>query len=157
MSYTNSPQPYAEHTSEKIASFTGPYRFLSNFFPARVTYKGVTYLNAEAAYQAQKCRNPADKYQFKNLFPSKAKSLGKQVPLKEDWKEICRDETKGVVLSKFSQNPELREQPLETGNIPLIEKNHWGDTFWGVNLQGKGTNNLEKILMEVREELRSSR
>ena len=37
-----------------ISSFTGKYAFLSNFYPAPVTYMGQTYANNEAAFQAQK-------------------------------------------------------------------------------------------------------
>ena len=37
-----------------ISSFTGEYAFLSNFYPAPVTYMGQTYANSEAAFQAQK-------------------------------------------------------------------------------------------------------
>lgn len=35
----------------------------------------------------------------------------------------------------------------------LIERNTWGDTFWGV-YDNKGENNLGKILMKVREGLK---
>ena len=35
-----------------IDSFRGKYYFLSNFFPAEVTYNGLTYQNNEAAFQA---------------------------------------------------------------------------------------------------------
>ena len=34
-----------------ISSFTGKYAFLSNFYPAPVTYMGQTYANNEAAFQ----------------------------------------------------------------------------------------------------------
>lgn len=37
-----------------IDSFRGHNYFLSNFFNAKVTYEGVTYLNNEAAFQAAK-------------------------------------------------------------------------------------------------------
>jgi predicted NAD-dependent protein-ADP-ribosyltransferase YbiA (DUF1768 family) len=36
----------------------------------------------------------------------------------------------------------------------LTEGNHWGDTFWGVDLRtGKGRNYLGRILMSVRREI----
>ena len=41
-------------TISTIDSFRGKYYFLSNFFPAEVTYNGLTYQNNEAAFQAQK-------------------------------------------------------------------------------------------------------
>jgi hypothetical protein len=40
----------------------------------------------------------------------------------------------------------------------LVEGNRWGDQFWGVDLRtGLGENHLGKILMKVRDELRSNR
>ena len=39
----------------------------------------------------------------------------------------------------------------------LEEGNWWGDIFWGVDKKtGAGENNLGKILMKVREELRQA-
>ena len=37
-----------------INSFKGENYFLSNFYTAEVSYNGITYLNNEAAFQAQK-------------------------------------------------------------------------------------------------------
>ena len=37
-----------------IDSFKGDYCFLSNFYEAKVTYEGITYLNNEAAFQSIK-------------------------------------------------------------------------------------------------------
>lgn len=36
----------------KITSFRDEYSFLSNFYQCPLKYKGVTYPNAEAAFQA---------------------------------------------------------------------------------------------------------
>ena len=44
----------------QIISFDNEYAFLSNFYPCTVN----AYKSAEAAYQAQKCENPADREQF---------------------------------------------------------------------------------------------
>ena len=37
-----------------IQEFVGEYYFLSNYYETPVTYKGITYQNNEAAFQAQK-------------------------------------------------------------------------------------------------------
>ena len=58
-----------------------------------------------------------------------------------------------IVLNKFSQNEELREKLIATGDEYLAEGNTWHDTYWGV-CNGKGKNKLGKILMQVREELK---
>ena len=46
-----------------IDSFRGKYYFLSNFFPAEVTYNGLTYQNNEAAFQAQKTYSKEERIQ----------------------------------------------------------------------------------------------
>jgi predicted NAD-dependent protein-ADP-ribosyltransferase YbiA (DUF1768 family) len=44
-----------------------------------------------------------------------------------------------------------------TENYKLEERNNWGDIWWGVNINGEGENNLGKILMKVRNELKIDR
>jgi predicted NAD-dependent protein-ADP-ribosyltransferase YbiA (DUF1768 family) len=57
------------------------------------------------------------------------------------------------VLAKFEQFPYLAAKLIETGTATLVEGNHWGDTFWGVDHEQGGENHLGKILMAVREAL----
>lgn len=38
----------------------------------------------------------------------------------------------------------------------LVEGNNWNDTFWGV-CRGRGENNLGRILMKVRSEVKTER
>lgn len=62
-----------------------------------------------------------------------------------------------AVLRKFKANAGIRKLLLNTGTVQLIEGNTWEDRFWGVDPPGSqnGENNLGKILMQVRAELRS--
>ena len=41
------------------------YDFLSNFYSAAIEYDGLTFLNAEAAFQAQKCLTEEEKSVYK--------------------------------------------------------------------------------------------
>lgn len=148
--------------AEKIV-FSGKKWFLSNFHECPVTYKGITYKCSEAAFQAQKCRNEADKAQFAELTGKPAKHLGgKNGPFKmtpeemEKWNDDRIPTMKEIQRAKYTQNPELAKMLLETGDA-ILEEGRAGfraDTFWGVNTStGEGENHLGKILMEIRAEL----
>lgn len=139
----------------KIDSFKGGNFFLSNFYSAEVTYDGITYKNNEAAFQAQKCVNEIDRLSFMKLNPSDAKKKGRNVNLRKDWEQVKIQKMYEIVLAKFTQNEDLKEKLLLTGDIYLEEGNDWGDRVWGT-VNGIGANNLGKILMRVREELRGS-
>lgn len=134
-----------------ITEFRDKNFYLSNFYSSPVTYNGITFQNAEAAYHSQK--DPARANEFKNLNPSEAKQLGRRVRLRKDWESIKLDIMYKIVTEKFRQNPKLAKKLLDTSNKTLIEGNTWNDTYWGV-CNGKGNNHLGKILMRVRKKLK---
>lgn len=137
----------------KIASFSGKYRFLSNFFPAVVEYEGIVYPSTEHAYQAAKTLDIEVRKEIAALpTAGKAKRAGYKVQLRDDWESVKIDVMHTLLESKFNI-PELRDKLLATENAHLEEGNTWGDTFWGT-VDGKGRNELGKLLMLVREELR---
>ena len=138
---------------EKIESFRDEYFFLSNFYLCKVTIDGVTYSSGEAAFQAQKCVKKEEKDRFVELSPAQAKRYGKRVELRPDWEDVKLSIMETVVTAKFTQNPDLTTKLIETGDAELIEGNHWRDYFWGM-CNGKGKNNLGKILMKIRDELK---
>ena len=139
----------------EIKNFCDEYEFLSNFYETPVKYK-YTFGSSEAAYQAQKSANPADVTKFTKYTAGKSKRMGRKVELRADWEEVKISVMRDIVFAKFFQHPELAKRLLETGDATLIEGNDWHDTFWGVDAAtGEGQNNLGKILMEVRAELRA--
>lgn len=140
-----------------INQFSDRYRFLSNFQEAIITWEGLTYRNAEAAFQAAKVLTAEDRLPFTALEPGKAKRMGRQVPLRPDWEEVKTGVMEEIVRAKFTQNPHLGAMLLATGDAELIEGNRWGDHCWGVDLRtGKGENRLGRILMKIRSELQSA-
>lgn len=130
-----------------IDSFSGKYRFLSNFF---VEPDGTC---VEVEYQKLKCALAADKLRFDGLTPGQAKRLGRRVLLRHDWEEVKVQEMLNLVYQKFLDHAYLLALLLETGEQTLVEGNTWGDKFWG-QVRGQGENELGKILMFVRERLR---
>lgn len=114
---------------------------------------GKIWPTVEHAYQACKTNDPVTRERILTApKPGTAKYLGRHAKLRENWDEMKLDIMKILVTRKFF-DPELARKLLATRDTPLVEGNHWGDTFWGV-CRGVGENHLGKILMEVREELR---
>lgn len=136
-----------------VKVFDGEYAFLSNFYERKVEYEGITYGSSEAAFQAQKTLDIEERLQFASLTPMQSKRKGRKVALRPDWEDVKVLTMYEIVLAKFTQNPDLAEKLIATGDEELVEGNYWHDTFWGV-CDGVGTNFLGKILMDVRENIR---
>lgn len=151
---------YAVHDDNNIKGFFGDYRWLSNFEPCAIVFEGLEYPSSENAYQAAKLKNTEDRLQFQTLSASKSKRIFREQEfenLTEDWHNAKYGIMKSILIDKFSRNRELRDKLLETGNKYLEETNHWHDVYWGVDYRtGEGEGNLGKLLMEIRENIKSN-
>ena len=142
-----------------ISEFQGKYRFLSNFWYAKVTLDGVTYPTVEHAFQAAKTLYPAEREKVRACkSPSDAKRTGRTVTLRNDWEDVKVGVMYDLVWQKF-QRPDLKNLLLDTGDQVIEEGNNWNDRFWGVCPpgSGQGENNLGHILMIIRHHLRLER
>lgn len=138
-----------------IGSFTGPHRFLSNFWPSPIVYKGHVCPTVEHAYQLAKTTDPERRaWVAASPTPGVAKRRGQQVPMRTDWDDVRVDVMRECLRLKF-RDPELSALLAGTGTEELVEGNTWGDRFWGV-CGGSGRNHLGRLLMEVRQELRTA-
>lgn len=136
-----------------ISEFKDEFRFLSNFWPANVTYEGMSFKSVEHAFVAAKTTDMAKRaVAQKQPTASMAKRYGRSLELRHDWDNIRLGVMEYLVRQKFD-DPTLKRKLLATGDRYIQEGNTWNDTFWGV-CRGKGANHLGKILMKVREELR---
>jgi len=141
-------------TVPSIENFRGTNSFLSNFHEAKVTIGGVTYSNAEAAFQAAKSTDPQVQATFVNMSGKEAKAAGKKIKLRPDWEARKVSIMEKILETKFAENPELAEKLIATKGSELLEGNIWNDAFWGVNEKtGKGQNMLGKTLMKLRDSL----
>lgn len=139
--------------SNTISEFRGEYGFLSNFYAVPVVFEGLMYLNSEAAFQSAKTTDMSVREEFTHLSAVDAKRRGRYVRLREDWENVKLSVMYQVCWAKFSQNECLKKRLIDTGDANLEEGNTWGDRYWGT-VNGVGENNLGKILMRVRAELR---
>lgn len=131
-----------------IASFRGPYDFLSNFYPCPVCFEGLNYSCAEAAFQAAKANKFKVRREFIGISAKEAKKMGRKLPLPSNWETVKYYKMQEILLNKF-RDPFLRKKLLLTKDAFLIEGNTWNDHEWGV-CDGYGGNMLGDILMRTR-------
>ena len=74
--------------------------------------------------------------------------------LKPGWDRMRIEVMCTAVRAKFSQHEHLKILLLFTGNQEIIEHTY-NDDFWGDGGNGKGQNWLGRILMGIRENLRT--
>lgn len=133
-----------------IDRFLGEYFFLSNFHYVKVKWEGLVYPSVEHAYQASKTMDRNVRVKVREApTPGIAKKMGRRVVLRDDWEEVKLEIMRELLLKKFGVLA-LRSRLLGTVGEGLVEGNNWGDRYWGV-CDGKGENNLGKLLMEVRD------
>lgn len=141
-----------------INYFQGRYRFLSNFWFARIKWKGIVFPTNEHAYQWAKTEDKSWKKKIlEAIKPGEAKKLGKWCPMIPDFIEKRVDIMYDINLAKYNQHYELKEKLIETFPRQLIEGNKWHDNFWGqcncyncLNAPRPGWNQLGAILMNIR-------
>ena len=142
-----------------IDSFSGDYEFLSNFYPSPIPM----YIDDNSVFMAptvehyfQGMKTLSDEECFSILAaktPGEAKRLGRKCQLRPDWETVKNRVMLDAIRLKF-RDPEFKKKLLATGDAELIEGNTWGDKYWGM-VNRVGENQLGRILMEVREELRN--
>ena len=132
------------------------YGEFSNFARYPVHIDGKIWPTSEHYFQAQKYTGTELEEKVRNAKNAfYAAKFGRELgPLPDDWENIKVDIMCEVVLAKFTQHPDLRKLLLDTDDAILIEHTR-KDSFWGDGGDGTGENWLGKILMMVREDLRS--
>lgn len=138
-----------------IKQFRDEYRWLSNFAPVQIILNGIIYKSVEHAYMSAKSND----YEWK-LFCKNTESAGDvkkasySINLVGDWNQTKLNVMKECLKQKFSFEP-YKTKLIQTGDEFIQEGNFWNDRFWGVCLKtGKGENNLGKMIMDIRTELR---
>jgi len=141
-----------------IKEFQGEYRWLSNFWPARVVFDGIRFTSVETAYVAAKTEDREERKRISKMSPGDAKRYGKTIePV--GWEGRKFEVMLELLRLKFSsQNPVLRNKLIATKNTLLEEGNRWNDIVWGVSLHnGVGANHLGRLLMQVRSEIQKGK
>lgn len=145
--------------NENIAGFIlKDWYAFDNFAPFQVEWRGKLYPTSEHAYQAahfidnnpdlaeeiRHCRSPKQAQDYAN------ENTDKDDP---DWKDKKLSIMEEIVRCKLNQHQYIRELLLSTGDKTIVEMND-KDEFWGWGKSHNAQNNLGKIWMKLRDELR---
>ena len=145
------------------------YGFLSNWYTSKFELDNIIYISSEQYMMFRKAITFNDHSIAKQIMltddPAKIKELGRAVHNYNDgvWNGIRQIVVYKGLLAKFSQNKELKEKLLATGDSILAEAAQ-SDRVWGIGVsmhdnarfdmsKWKGKNLLGFTLMQVRKEL----
>jgi N-glycosidase YbiA len=143
---------YNEKTDKPIQSFSGKWRFLSNFYKSEVKFARKVYPTVEHAYQAAKTLDKSERVMIQRAkTPAEAKRLGQTVTKRKDWDKKKLAIMEKLLRQKFGTCRDEKFMLIQTSPRDIIEGNTWGDVFWGV-CDGEGENYLGRLLMKIRDE-----
>lgn len=111
----------------------------------------------EHYYQALKFNEPEQRQAIQQTpTPEAALELAEQhkKAIRKDWKKVKETVmTRGVYI-KCRTHAAVTEALLDTGEQKIVENAQF-DYFWGCGRDGRGNNAYGKVLMAVRDKLRS--
>ncbi len=146
-------------TSGKIIGFyEREFYCFSNFSSFAVKWKGKIWPTSEHAFQAA---------HFFKTAPALAKKIHKAKSAHEaykltganrdkfpkNWPEMKVEVMEDIVRCKLKQNPYIMRKLIQTGNRYIIEDSP-KDAFWGWGLKRSGRNELGRIWMRLRDEIK---
>lgn len=147
-----------------VPFYEGPHYYLSNFAPFAVHWHGRLWMTSEHAYQAAKflvAQKPKLANEVGNqLSAHDALMTARRLEREGEfpgWDDSLRISTMAeIVRAKLEQHAWIQKKLPETGDRVLIEASH-KDAFWGWGPNGDGRNELGKIWMALRADLRAGR
>ncbi len=153
--------PILETSGNVVGFYEREFYVFSNFSSFQVKWRGKLWQTSEHAYQAAhffetapelseqifKCSSAHEAYKI-------AKANADKAP--QNWEEIKVDIMEDIVRCKLQQNPYIMHKLLQTEDKLIVEDSPYDDCWgWGKNKNGR--NELGKIWMKLRKELRKQK
>jgi len=130
---------------------------LSSFSRHAFQLDDADWPTVEHYYQGMKFIDPDQRAAIRDTpSPAEARQLAEQHPraVRKDWKKIRKTiMTRGIYI-KCLIHSDVATALLETKAQKLVENSQY-DYFWGCGRDGRGHNTYGKVLMDVREKLKS--
>ena len=131
------------------------WHYLSPFSAHEVVIDGTTYKTAEHAYQALRMVPESRKEIMSTTSPleawRKAQELKEESKLDPGHDKYALMEK--IFRAKLEQHPDIKDILLESEDRELL-KVYDTDYYWGTGADGSGENQMGKLWMKLREELK---
>lgn len=149
---------------ERVGFYERDHYYLSNFSAFAIYWRFVRWPTTEHAYQASKFSpdsviHEQIRYAYSAHDAFKIAEMNAKNATMYNWgKDGVNAKLltmKEILRAKTDQHEYVRRKLLATGERELIEDS-WRDDFWGWGPNKDGQNQLGKLWMEIRSELRSN-
>lgn len=134
---------------------------LDNFSAFCVKIDNIEYKTAEHAFQAIKFKDTAPEIATlisNSPSPFDARELAQKYKnlRRKDWGQVKYEIMEKILFLKTIQNNYVKQKLLATQDFEIIEDcGEDDDKDWGCGLDGSGENNLGKIWMKIRKEIKT--
>ncbi|MBF0979617.1 MAG: NADAR family protein [Clostridiales bacterium] len=146
-----------EKMDEVIGFYPREFYPFDNFSSFKVEWNGYLFSSVEEAYQAASFMGSDEEKIKKSHSADEAQriSYANRDKRREDWDDVKVSIMEELLRLKIEQNPYVKKKLLQTEDYMIVEDSP-KDDFWGWGPNRNGQNNLGKLWMKLREELKNN-
>ena len=149
-----------EKMDEVIGFYPREFYPFDNFSSFKVEWNGYLFASVEEAYQAASFMG-SDEELVEKIKKSHSADEAQRIAYanrdkrREDWDDVKVSIMEELLRLKIEQNPYVKKKLLQTEDYMIVEDSP-KDDFWGWGPNRNGQNNLGKLWMKLREELKNN-
>ena len=149
-----------EKMDEIIGFYPREFYPFDNFSSFKVEWNGYLFSSVEEAYQAASFMG-SDEELVEKIKKSHSADEAQRISYanrdkrREDWDDVKISIMEELLRLKIEQNPYVKKKLLQTEDYMIVEDSP-KDDFWGWGPNRNGQNNLGKLWMKLREELKNN-
>ena len=149
-----------EKMDEVIGFYPREFYPFDNFSSFKVEWNGYLFSSVEEAYQAASFMG-SDEELVEKIKKSHSADEAQRIAYanrdkrREDWDDVKISIMEELLRLKIEQNSYVKKKLLQTGDYMIVEDSP-KDDFWGWGPNRDGQNNLGKLWMKLREELKNN-
>ena len=149
-----------EKMDEVIGFYPREFYPFDNFSSFKVEWNGYLFASVEEAYQAASFMG-SDEELVEKIKKSHSADEAQRIAYanrdkrREDWDDVKISIMEELLRLKIEQNPYVKKKLLQIGDYMIVEDSP-KDDFWGWGPNRNGQNNLGKLWMKLREELKNN-